>query len=186
MVSVMKTLAQICCVCFALVLTTACDDAVVDTEPASSQVTLAKKGGKPGGEALGPATVTVDAGESGLAGAITDPDGAIRIGTGYDVGMDFDASNRATSSTCSGVTFGIIEVGDKGGTLTEIVIWGRDANGNQVTSGKQSLAAPHAVTPNLDFTLHVHLDNIPITRGRGKNAEHVCDVAVGDLVYDFL
>ncbi len=182
----MKICAPIYCVCLALVLSTGCNDAVVDSQPASSQATLSKKGGKPGGDALGPANVTVDAGDSGLAGAITDPDGAIRIGTGYDVGMDFDASNRATSSTCGGVTFGIIEVGSTGGELTNIVIWGQDASGNQVTSGKQSLAAPYAVTPNVDFALHVNLDNIPIKVGRGKHAQVVCHVAVGDLVYDFL
>ncbi len=145
-----------------------------------------KPGHGGGGSELGDAVVTVNAGDFvSTAGAIVDPDGGWRVGTDYDVMLDFD-NQRGTSTSCPGVTFGLIEVGVKGPNFTEVIVRGQDGNGDQVTSGKQALAQPIPVpAPNTNFTLHVHLDAIAITRGRGQNAQWVCDVAVGDLAYAF-
>ncbi len=185
----MKTLVSVLCTSVFLLWLGACSEAVTEVTPDSPAFAKHKEGHNPGDGGDGglpPALVDVGPGDSGLVGAITDPDGAIRIGTEYSVGMDFDGSARAVSTNCPpNVTFGIIEVLRKGSNLTEIVIWGGDGAGTELTSGKQALAQPVAA-PNDDFTLHVHLDNIPIKSGRGKHAQVVCHVAVGDLVYDFL
>ncbi|MBT8400688.1 MAG: hypothetical protein KJO98_09445 [Rhodothermia bacterium] len=191
----MKGIFGTVCTLVTAVFLTSCSS-ITPEESSPAEVTdgrVTKKCDNPpcggsGGDGLQPANVSVGVGDfNPVDGAITDPDGAIRIGTDYDVGMDFvDGSMRGTSTSCPQVSFGIIEVGLKRGELAEVIVWGAAANGDQVTSGKQPVPEPAAPTPNVDFTFHVHLDQIPITKGRGKSAEFVCSISIGDLIYDFL